>query len=123
MKNGSLQQGMSLIGFMLIMMCIVVVMLVAMRMVPVYNDALAIRSMLSTLESRSFKEASEIKRYLQNNLKINNIENIQPDAFKIKLSDTRYFEITTDIFLTRPMYGNWSVQYHINESVKSKRTL
>lgn len=110
-SGGGRQQGISLIGFLLLMAVGSFVVLFVVRVAPIYFDHYLIKSTIESLNKDpdlQSKSREEILGLLQNRWDINNIEAVKKKDVKVS-RDEGNLKLQLKYEVTRNVYGNLDV--------------
>ncbi len=121
-------QGITLIGMLLTMVVVVCVGLVALRVVPVYIQHYSIVESIVALNRIPLTEFSDdpasnaniLKTKLLNQLYVNSIESIPPEAIQIIPKGPNQFEISTKYKVISPLVGNVSLLFRFSTKKEVK---
>jgi len=107
MRTLKRQQGLTAIGWLFILAIIAVVVLVGLRLTPVYLENFSVSSVLKDLSESNdrYATAGEVRRTLLRRFKINNVDQLDPKDIIIARSG-RYFEVIIDYEVRVPFVYN-----------------
>jgi hypothetical protein len=115
------QRGMTLIGWVVVLMLIGFFALLAMRLVPVYLENYTVKSTLKSLQNEpeiTKKSPFEIRRLIDNRLYINYVTTVDAKQFSIVQKGGRT-TVGVDYQVERPFIGNvyLLVKFHDAEEI------
>jgi hypothetical protein len=115
------QRGMTLIGWVVVLMLIGFFALLAMRLVPVYLENYTVKSTLKSLQNEpeiTKKSPFEIRRLIDNRLYINYVTTVDAKQFSIVQKGGRT-TVGVDYQVERPFIGNvyLLVKFHDDEEI------
>lgn len=116
MMHRTRQQGLTLLSVLIVVVAVGIAVLLGIRVMPVYQDAWIVNSILDKAETRPFTSVQDVQRYLQKNLELNNISQLNYSDFSITEGAGRYV-ISIHSHLSGPITENWFVQYRLNRAV------
>ncbi|MCU7845840.1 MAG: DUF4845 domain-containing protein [Candidatus Thiodiazotropha sp. (ex Monitilora ramsayi)] len=120
MHSRQRQQGLTFISWLMILIVMGFMVMVALKITPVYLDHFAVRESLESLKSEPLigrKQISEIRKLLMRRLDINNIRHLNKDDFTIRRSggitmvQVKYEE-------RREIIGNLSLVMTFDDSIE-----
>ncbi|MGQ3888965.1 DUF4845 domain-containing protein [Legionella sp. CNM-1927-20] len=114
------QKGITLIGFLLTAIAIVLIGILVMRIVPVYIQNYEVKSSIKALGNIKDDEpvdAGTLKQKLMNQLYINGINDIPAENISVTPTDqeNRYL-VTVKYDVIRPVISNIKLLFNFNES-------
>jgi Domain of unknown function (DUF4845) len=115
------QRGMTLIGWVVVLMLIGFFALLAMRLIPVYLENYTVKSTLKSLENEpeiTKKSPYEIRRLIDNRLYINYINTVDAKQFSIVQKGGRT-TVSVEYEVERPFIGNvyLLMKFHDTEEI------
>lgn len=120
MKLASQQRGMTGIGWLLMIAVIIFVVLIAIKILPVYIDHFNVSSVLSSLENEpgiSTMTGGEVTNMLMKRLDINIVKDVTRDDIYIsQQNQVRLIEIEYQV--QRKLVGNIDVLIHFNDKIE-----
>lgn len=105
------QRGMTLLGFLLVLIVVGFFAYVAMRLVPMYTEYYAVKQSLKGLQQEpgiANKDPGAIEDLFFRRLYINYSENVKPDNVKL-VRDGSNWKMNVNYEVRRPMIGNIDV--------------
>jgi type IV secretory pathway TrbF-like protein len=101
------QQGMSLLGVLLLAAVIAFFAYAAVKLVPLYIENFGVSSSLKTLNEEEIQgvDSGELRTRLLKRLEINNVRSVKPDNIKIR-SEGNFRIVTVDYEVRTRFYGN-----------------
>lgn len=114
------QRGMTMTSIVLLLIIICGVILLVLKITPVYMTHGKVRSAIEsmmTIPEIEKKSKSQIQRLLGKRFDINNIRNLPKDAVKIKKHGS-YVKITAKYDVKVPLVGNLSALMEFDEFVE-----
>lgn len=117
------QKGMTMIGWLFVVMLGLVIALVALRLIPVYLDGYKVyQSMASLGEDSSAKGKSigDLRNMLMKRLDINMVSDVKPDDLTFTRKGNSII-IEVDYEARRPLFGNLYAVVVFNKTVEVER--
>lgn len=114
------QQGLTFISWLVILIVLGFMVMVALKITPVYLEHFTIKESLNSLKSEPFigrKQISEIRKMLVRRLEINNVRHLKKENVSIKRSGG----VTTIVIKyeqRRDLIGNLSLVMSFNDSIE-----
>lgn len=113
------QTGISMIGFILAMVVVVMVGIVVMKVAPMYLEYNSVKQSLEALAHEQYDSASDVRESLNKRLSINYVETLQKEDITIKSKDGKY-SVSVDYYVDKPLVGNLSLSAHFQHEVTTK---
>lgn len=119
-RYSSRQQGITFMGFVLLMMLIGFFALLGLKLVPVYLDHYKVVSVLKSLENDKdlpSRSRDEILRTFEKRWDIDMIDSVTKDDVTIT-KDMRRIKVQIAYDVTKPILGNVDALVHFNDSIE-----
>ena len=116
------QQGITFLGFVMLLILFGFSAFSAMRVVPLYLDAAAIRTIMVGLEGKTFSDKSSLLKQLNKNLVLQNVTDITSNDFKITEIGAEKVRISADLQLTSPLFGNLSLLLKVTKQIEVNKS-
>jgi hypothetical protein len=118
MRQKRYQEGISLLGTLMLAAIVAFFAYVAVKLVPIYVENYGVSSSLKSLAQEDLKgvSAGEIRANLLKRLQINNVQSVKPDEIKIS-SEGGYRIVTVDYEVRTHFYQNLYVVVAFNNRV------
>lgn len=120
MQTPQKQQGMTAIGWMLVIALVMVLGIVLLKLMPVYLDGYKVYQSLASLEEDSSahgKGPAELRTMLMKRLDINMVNDVTKDDISITRTKSGY-EIEVDYEARRQLFGNLYAVVVFNKAVE-----
>lgn len=114
MKNN--MKGLSLVGFILVMIIVVIFAIFGMKIGPMYLEFNGVKSAMNALAAEQFESPKDVKDALLKRLSINYVETVKREDIVVKPQNGGY-NISVDYYVDKPLVGNLSVSGHFQHSV------
>jgi len=114
------QQGMTLIGWMLVFMLAAVIALVALKLIPVYLDGYKVYQSMASLaedDSAKGKNPTELRKLLLRRLDINMVTDVTSDNITFSNQGGK-IAVEVDYEVRRQMFGNLYAVVVFNKTVE-----
>lgn len=113
------QKGISLFGFILSMIVVVMAGIVVMKIAPMYIEYNSVKKSLDALSQDRFESSSEVRQALSKRMNINYVETLQKEDITIKSKDGKY-HVAVDYYVDKPLVGNLSLSAHFQYDVTTR---
>ena len=118
------QNGMTLIGFLLAMVGIIIAGILIMRVAPVYIENYEVKSSISALNQLSpsvfsvdaMQNATILKSKLMNQFNINGLYDIKQEQISVKPTGPGVFLVSVQYTVIKPLALHMSLLFEFNES-------
>ncbi|HHQ69077.1 MAG TPA: DUF4845 domain-containing protein [Halothiobacillaceae bacterium] len=115
------QQGMSLIGLVLVAILVVFAAITVMKVVPMYLDDLKLKTIFGNLEQEAMSSPNEIRTRIKRNLEVNQLVNMFDDnQFEIRQTSDGH-QVSIDYERRAHLFGNLSVVAEFKHSARVRR--
>lgn len=122
MKN---QQGMSVVGFLMVASLVGFLALTAVKLVPVYIEFNSVKQAMDAAVSQSSgardASASEIRESLSKRLSMNYVSSVKPSDIKITPQSGGGFKLSVDYEAEKPLMGNVHFLVKFNHEASTMR--
>ncbi len=119
MKTAKKAQGITLVGFIIMLALLGVVAFAAMQIVPVYLDHHSVVKAMKTAADESANQSpAEIKTRISKLLYISYVDVVKPADFKVVRGNGR--ELKVEYEVEKPFFGNLFFTMKFDESVPLK---
>lgn len=118
MKTRSSQEGLTLLGFIIVVVVVGIFALVGMRLFPIYSEYYNVVGAMENLKNQpeiTTKSPSQIKELFFRKLYVNYVENVEPK--NVLVSRTGGLHIRVKYEVRRPMVGNLDVVASFDKKV------
>lgn len=113
------QTGISMIGFILAMVVVVMAGIVVMKVAPMYIEYNSVKQSLNALSQEQYDSATEVRQALTKRLNINYVETLQKEDITIKEKNGKY-SVAVDYYVDKPLVANLSLSAHFQHEVTTK---
>ncbi|WP_339842991.1 DUF4845 domain-containing protein [uncultured Halopseudomonas sp.] len=114
------QKGMSFFGWLAVIALIVFGLVLAMKLIPIYLDHFALRSMVTKINEDPTIEINSIRqfnRYIEDGMQINSIRDINArEAIKITASGANAYTVQIAYEVRTPALQNVDLLVHFDET-------
>ena len=116
------QQGMTLIGFILVLAVAGVFIYMGMKLIPMYSEYYSVKQAMEGLsqEGAGGYDAAKVKDYFFRRLYTSYSENVKPENVKLVRKDTGWM-MTVDYEVRRPLIANIDVVGRFKAEKELKR--
>ena len=116
------QQGMTLIGFIMVLAVAGVFIYMGMKLIPMYSEYYAVKQAMEGLaqEGAGAYDAAKVKDFFFRRLDMSYSENVKPQDVKLLRKDAGWM-MTVDYEVRRPLIGNIDVVGHFVAEKELKR--
>lgn len=116
------QQGMTLIGFVLVLAVAGVFIYMGMKLIPMYSEYYAVKQAMEGLaqEGAGAYDAAKVKDFFFRRLDMSYSENVKPQDVKLVRKDSGWM-MTVDYEVRRPLIANIDVVGHFVAEKELKR--
>jgi len=114
------QQGMTLIGWILVFMLVAVIAIVALKLIPVYLDGYKVYQSMASLaedDSARGKNPNELRKLLLRRLDINMVTDVTSDNITLTHQGGKTM-VEVDYEVRRQMFGNLYAVVVFNKTVE-----
>lgn len=119
MNSSRAQNGVSMFGFVMAMVVVVLLGIVAMKVVPMYIEFNSVKKSLDGVAQEQFDSAGEVRQSLSKRLNINYADSLKKEDISVKSKDGRYV-VAVDYYVDKPLVGNLSLSAHFEYEVTTK---
>lgn len=121
MRRLKQQDGMAMIGWLLLLALIITITVLAIKILPMYSNSLQISSELKTLKANQkllIKKPTpeEIKKILLTDFDFDELKEITTDEITVSQGDNAY-NVRIKHQLKKQIFGNWYIVLFIDEAV------
>ncbi len=114
------QKGMSFFGWLAVIALIVFGLVLAMKLIPIYLDHFALRSMVTKINEDptiEIKSIRQFNRYIEDGMQINSIRDINArEAIKITASGNNAYTVQIAYEVRTPALQNVDLLVHFDET-------
>ena len=112
------QNGMTFMGFGMLLVLLVVVTSVGLKLFPLYLEHFNVKSILDNLSSETRgMGAEDIKPRILKNFDLNDVSNVGRQHIKVKRVSSKKAEVTIDYEVRRSLVANIDIVIHFHDSV------
>ena len=116
------QDGMSVSGYIVLVVLLAFVIAIALKLVPVYIEHYYVVHSLEELQSvTGALPEEEIKSRLIKNFSINDVDNVKRQNIKLKRIDSKTLNVSVEYDVQRQVVGNIDVIVHFNNTIELKQ--
>ncbi len=119
MKTLLRQNGISLFGFILAMIVVVMAGIVVMKVAPMYIEYNSVKKSLDGLSQEQFSSTAEVREALTKRFNINYVDSLQKEDITIKSKEDKYL-VAVDYYVDKPLVGNLSLSAHFQYDVTTR---
>jgi hypothetical protein len=113
------QNGMSMFGFGVLLVVLVMVVSLGLRLFPLYLEHFNVKSILDSLSKQGESLSDDaIKPRILNNFTINDVTNVGRQHIKVKRLPNKKNQVTVDYEVRRTLVGNIDIVIHFVDSVE-----
>ena len=109
-------KGLSMIGFILVMIIVMIFAVFGMKVGPMYLEFNGVKSAMNAMAAEKFSSPKDVKDGLMKRLSINYVETVKREDIMVKPKNGGY-EISVDYYVDKELMGNLSVSGHFQHSV------
>lgn len=119
MNTPSYQKGISMFGFILAMIGVVMAGIVVMKVAPMYMEYNSVKQSLNALAQEEYESATDVRQSLSKRLNINYVETLQKEDITVKSKEGKY-TVSVDYYVDKPLVANLSLSAHFQYEVTTK---
>lgn len=112
-------KGISMFGFIMAMIVVVMAAVVAMKVVPMYIEFNSVKQAMNGVAGEQFDSTAAVRESLMKRFNINYVETVKREDITIAQKEGKY-NVGVDYYVDKPLVGNLSLSAHFEYNVTTK---